>query len=324
MTSSSSASRPPLALSLGAATLCAALAGLAAVAAVEGGGGWADDAEGSPIVSLSASTLPLDADGDGLVDAQELLVGTSPLDFDTDADGFGDGEEFARHSDPRDPLSVPQADEVSATLLARGQEGKLRLVVVLHEPQGLSDVSMVRIGALAQGQFVSVPLDRFLGVSEVLGVSGSASSSVTTIDLPIDPNFVHASGGMVTFFLAAGQTDTMTFNTAAKVDVRSEAGELVMLRPIQSTLDRRLSGGNGAGLREPIPASTPPPPSSDWVSGAICYQRSEVVGINGPRILHQIVEADCLEGWDSYCSGECAASVGTTYETVDPLALIGG
>ena len=49
-----------------------------------------------------------------------------------------------------------------------------------------------------------------------------------------------------------------------------------------------------------------------------------MVGINGPRILHQIVEADCLEGWDSYCSGECAASVGTTYETVDPLALIGG
>ena len=72
------------------------------------------------------------------------------------------------------------------------------------------------------------------------------------------------------------------------------------------------------------PVSTPPPPSSGWVSGAICYQRSEVVGINGPRILHQIVEADCLEGWDSYCAGECAASVGTTYETVDPLALIGG
>ncbi|MEC7232972.1 MAG: hypothetical protein VXW31_08540 [Planctomycetota bacterium] len=311
-------------MSLCATTLCAALAALAAERMTEPGAGWAEDAEGSPISSLSANTLQLDADGDGLVDSQELLVGTSPLDFDSDADGFGDGEEFARHSDPRDPLSLPEGEEVSATLLARGQGGKLRLVVALHEPQGLSDVSMLRIGALAQGEIVSVPLARFLGIADVRGVGGSANSSVTTIDLPIDPNFVHASGGMVTFFLAAGQTDTMTFNTAAKVDIRSEAGELVMLRPIQSTLDRRLSGGNGAGLREPIPVSTPPPPSAGWVSGAICYQRSEVVGINGPRILHQIVEADCLEGWDSYCSGECAASVGATYETVDPLALIGG
>ena len=317
-------SRSPLASSPGAMLLCVALAGLAATVVVEADEGWADDADGSPISTLSANTLLLDVDRDGLVDAQELLAGTSPLDFDTDADGYGDGEELARHSDPRDPLSFPMGDGVSATLLARGEGGMLRLVVALHEPQGLSNVSMVRIGALAQGQIVSVPLERFLGVADVRGVGGTAGSSVTTIDLPIDPNFVHASGGMVTFFLAAGQTDTMTLNTAAKVDIRSEAGELVMLRPIQSTLDRRTSGGTGGGLRQPIPVSTPPPPSSGWVSGAICYQRSEVVGINGPRILHQIVEADCLEGWDSYCSGECAASVGTTYETVDPLALIGG
>ncbi len=324
MPSLRTSSRSSLALSLGGTALCAGLAGLAAAILIETDEGWADDAEGSPIASLSASTLEFDADGDGLADSQEVIVGTSPLDFDTDADGFGDGEEFARHSDPRDPLSLPEVEEVSATLLARGQGGKLRLVVALHEPQGLADVSMVRIGALAQGQIVSVPLDRFLGVADVRGVGGSASSSVTTIDLPIDPNFVHASGGMVTFFLAAGQTDTMAFNAAAKVDICSEGGELVLLRPTQSTLDGRISGGSGGGLREPIPVSTPPPLSSGWVSGAICYQRSEVVGINGPRILHQIVEADCLEGWDSYCSGECAGSVGTTYETVDPLALIGG
>lgn len=315
--------RSQLGQSLGATTLCAALAGLGAVVLLESDGGWAKDAQGVPVTSLQATTAQPDSDGDGLPDAQELLVGTSSLDFDTDADGFGDGEEFARQSDPRDPLSVPSGDGVSATLLARGHGGKLRLVIALHEPQGLEDYSMVRIGALVQGDIVAVPVERFLGISDVRHVPGTGGSAVTTIDLPINPGLVHA-GGMATFFLAAGQTNTMTFNTAAKVDIQSEAGELVLLRPIQANLDRRASGGSGGGLREPIPVSTPPPGNAGWVSGAICYQRSEVVGVNGPRILHQIVEADCLEGWDSFCSSECAASVGTTYETVDPLALIGG
>lgn len=303
-----------------AISACALVAGLAALAAHPGAPGL--DTVGLPVTSLSAQVSGDDADGDGLVDAQELLLGTSGLDFDTDGDGFGDSEEFARQSDPLDPLSTPTSSGVSATLLARGQGGKLRLVVTLYEPQGLEPYSMLRIGALANGRIVSVPMTRFLGISNVSDVPGSSGSTVTTIDMPVNPGFVHGSG-MATFFLAAGQTNTMTFNTAAKVDVRSEGNELVLQRPIQASLDRRVNGGNGGSLREPIPVSGPPT-SSGWVSGAICYQRSEVVGVNGPRILHQIVEADCLEGWDSYCSSECAASVGTTYETVDPLALIGG
>jgi len=51
---------------------------------------------------------------------------------------------------------------------------------------------------------------------------------------------------------------------------------------------------------------------------------SSVVGGNGPVMLHQVIEADCLQGWDTFCVSNCSASLGSTYETVDPIALIGG
>jgi YD repeat-containing protein len=49
----------------------------------------------------------LDTDGDGLSDAQEMVIGTDPLNPDTDGDGYPDGLEVALGSDPLDPKSVP-------------------------------------------------------------------------------------------------------------------------------------------------------------------------------------------------------------------------
>jgi len=51
-----------------------------------------------------------DSDGDGLSDAQETLVGTSPFNPDTDGDGVSDGVEVALGTDPllanTDPANV--------------------------------------------------------------------------------------------------------------------------------------------------------------------------------------------------------------------------
>ena len=49
------------------------------------------------------STGPIDTDGDGLSDADEVALGTDPTLADTDADGLSDGDELAAGADPLNP-----------------------------------------------------------------------------------------------------------------------------------------------------------------------------------------------------------------------------
>lgn len=72
----------------------------------------------------SSSASSVDSDGDGLSDAQEILIGTDPFNPDTDGDGFSDGVEVASGSDPLDPNCTPlnckpsgQVESVSFSLV---------------------------------------------------------------------------------------------------------------------------------------------------------------------------------------------------------------
>jgi hypothetical protein len=58
---------------------------------------------------FGTSSTSSDADGDGLVDDDEIFVyGTAPDVFDTDGDGTGDGEEVLTFgTNPLDPASGP-------------------------------------------------------------------------------------------------------------------------------------------------------------------------------------------------------------------------
>jgi len=56
-----------------------------------------------PPFATAAFTIVLDADGDGLLDGEEIALGTDPDDADTDDDGLTDGEEVDLGTDPTDP-----------------------------------------------------------------------------------------------------------------------------------------------------------------------------------------------------------------------------
>ncbi len=50
--------------------------------------------------TISAAPPPVDSDGDGLLDSDELLLGTDPFNPDTDGDGITDGQEVALGTNP--------------------------------------------------------------------------------------------------------------------------------------------------------------------------------------------------------------------------------
>lgn len=279
------------------------------------------DLTGEPIKSLSAAPNPsLDYDGDGIPDDQELVLNLMPFFADSDGDGYGDGEELARQTNPLDDLSIPFSEDISCSLTARGEGDMLRLVIGIHEPMGEIGLSKVRIGALTSSGAVSVPLERFIGLADIYESVGTAGSRVTMIDLPLSAGLVHANGH-VTFFLAAGNSTEVTYDAAAKVDVQSVDGVLVLMRPVAANLQSAQFGGS---IRQPIPSTTSPTLPLTWIPGSVCFQRAVTVGGNGAVVLKEVVEADCLPGWDTFCASDCSISVGSTYETIDPVALIGG
>jgi hypothetical protein len=76
----------------------------------------------TPTNTPTATNTPsvADSDGDGLLNAQELLIGTDPNDADTDDDGLSDGQEVLIHgTDPLNPDTdgdgLSDADEVNTT-----------------------------------------------------------------------------------------------------------------------------------------------------------------------------------------------------------------
>ncbi len=51
--------------------------------------------------------LPFDSDRDGLLDDEELDLGTDPDEYDSDGDDWGDGDELDNNTDPGDPEDHP-------------------------------------------------------------------------------------------------------------------------------------------------------------------------------------------------------------------------
>lgn len=286
---------------------------------------WAlliDGVAPKPLAAAGGGDLAnADTDRDGLPDRQEVVLGTSPILVDSDFDGYTDGEEFALQSDPLSFDSVPETSHLSVGMTARGEGGKLMVLTVINVPDGNLDDKIVRFGALIRGDLVNLSLERLEPLIIISKVQLPNGGLLYSMDLEVPADLVH-NNGAVTLFVVVGKVGDGRFSSADTVDLSAKQGVLL--------LRRKASAAGPNAYKAMSTVNTPIPPDGevgipiDWEPGKICFQLSEVVGVVGNKIQYQIVHAECEEGWDTYCESECEASEGSTWETLDPGALIGG
>lgn len=265
----------------------------------------------------------LDRDRDGIPDRQEKILGTDPLVQDTDGDGFSDGEELALHTDPTDAGEVPKMAGLSIGMTARGDGGKLKVFLVVHYTDGTLGNKTLRFGAMANGRILGLSVDHLLPMAKIKIVRGLNGGALYTMDIEF-PEQVVAHYGAITLFAAVGISGQGSYTSASKVDLSMKDGIVMLRRYIAPPSLGAQSQVPGTTIHQPIPTGGEGAIPIDWEPGAICLQVSEVVGVSGAVVHHEIVRANCEKGWDSYCEAGCENTAEGVYSTVDTGVLLGG
>lgn len=299
-------------------------------------GWWAMDLS-SPR-TLAASTPPLsdDTDGDGLVDAQEEVIGTNHLRIDSDEDGFSDLEELARGTSPLFPQSKPDLERLHVGLTCRGDGTNIHALLAVYLPDGNLRTKGVDGGVLING-------NRYLSLSQVIVMAharlrlhdaAAPGAKIAVFDLPFSPRYVRALGELSLFGVVRHRPGGLIASADAKRLV--SIGSVIALQ-MQNPLIFSMGGlqgsptqtGSSTGLNlgsiyVPLPVSGGNGGESYWTPGQVCVQQTMVVGVSGNMTIQEVVSAECQVGWDGYCPPNCQSTVGDTFTTVDPLVLIGG
>lgn len=282
-----------------------------------------------PKGAVSANTINhIDTDGDGLTNAQEQVLGTNGNLVDSDGDGYSDCEEFARHSAPLHPLNSPMPATVDLALSARGDSN--RLVVVFAAYIGTMQPSEVNfsMGALLGGRVSHIPAWYFMREAWMTSAPGRLpGTSTVTVEMSLPPNFVHVLGS-ISLFGVLENRNTGAALAADVVDIGSANGVVFMRSKLPMQRSFQQVGGSSVPLAGSVYLPIPPGGDGDipmsWTPGQVCYQKTQAVGAGGGLITHEVVEAECRDGWDAYCKTDCSGSIGSTYNTLDPAVLVGG
>lgn len=273
-------------------------------------------------LAASGGAYETDPDRDGLVSAQEAVLGTNPTSWDTDGDGFSDAEELARKSSPLDATSTPGAGALDIGLTLRGQDGLLYLVAALYAETGGFQGTTLSFGVLAGERLVGLASHSFLAAGRIVVVPGSVPGSrVAVLEIPIHPASVHAIGEL-TFMAMIGRASTGTVVAADARTVHSEEGLLYLLQGHVGMTSNMAQQSPGS-VYLPIPPGGSGDIPVTATPGEICFQATQVVGVVGPVLIQEVVSADCLSDWDAYCRPDCAGTVGDTFRAVDPSVLVG-
>lgn len=281
---------------------------------------------------LAASTSSSnDADGDGLVDRLEKVLGTSSTDADTDHDGYSDAEELARHSSTLQALSRPGAERgLQIGMSCYGEGGLLHLVVALYSTDHNLENKSIHFGMYARDRIVEIPPEYVLqrGMVDVLPAHDPAAM-VTLLEVPLDPHIVQSCHDL-TVFATVGYTGSGKVTEADTVHLLYIDGMVVLSMRDPNTYDpppglsmmpQHMGGGH---IYRPLPTGEDEGPPPGWTEGEICYQETSTVAARGAYLMQEVVTAECVGGWDGYCAPSCSSSVGSTFTTIDPVVLIGG
>ena len=151
----------------------------ASVAAVFLGGAVATLAlslRSQPGLAASQTTRP-DADGDGLTDFQEIVLGTSPDYSDSDNDGFSDLEEKARGTNPLEIRSRPTVQELDVGMFSSCEDGLIIVSSAVYAPDGDLTALAFDFGVVLRGRPIVVPFGTYSHMSRFVIVPGLAPGS---------------------------------------------------------------------------------------------------------------------------------------------------
>jgi len=157
--------------------------------AVVGNVGTAGSA--TPVTSANAFSAfvdpTLDPDGDGLVNALELIFGTDPFNPDTDGDGYSDGVEVASGSNPLDPACTPLTCRFSG-IAASVEVDTLPFAVLNMGPAASppTEADSLPFSVLMVGATPLTPLEAdSLPFAVLNGLTGTASNEADSIPFSV-------------------------------------------------------------------------------------------------------------------------------------------
>ena len=276
----------------------------------------------------------LDTDGDGLNDDIEQILLTDPFMADTDGDGFSDLIEVAQQSDPLDYFAVPDVENYSVGMVAEvapnasGSSHNLHVVMPVYVPGGIVEDMRLDVGFFYKGKKTLISAPVLLAQSNATVTDGiNPGDIVLTVDMRVPEMLVLALGQMSFFAVATPPLGSPQSAVAAKLDLATSAGVVLAIsKTPYGAFGGTGSGGSGSSggadsVYRPLDDDDDIPPS--WASGQFCTQETQTIGASGP-VLTQEVSAAACEDADAHCMPGCANLVGSTFDVLDPAALIGG
>lgn len=260
-----------------------------------------------------------DADGDGVLDSQEVILGTSPDSADTDGDGFNDLEELARRSNPLDGLSLPGPEPLGVGMFAETRNDKVALSTALFVQAGNIEGLNFDIGLVIDGVPVVLTTATYGSSTKAFLYQSdhNPANRIIVLEMQLPAALVTSMGRLELF---ARLIDNGVLGRPPAVDVT----ELADFSGVVMRIENAPPGmpTDGGIIYRPLSGDGSIP--TTWSAGQICWQRTTPVGMNGANVVYEVDQADCQD-MDTYCSSsDCSASVGQPLERPDPGALLGG